>query len=57
VSEGNVLVVEGFSKCEDSLILYVGIGKCCDVESCCILDVDEPFYDTKLVRLSWLVFR
>jgi hypothetical protein len=53
----DLLVVEGFIECEDSLILYIRIGKCCDVESCRILDIDEPFYDTKLVRPSWLVSR
>jgi hypothetical protein len=51
----DLLVVEGFSECDDSLILYVWVGKCCDVQSCCILNVDEPFYDIKLVRPSWLV--
>jgi hypothetical protein len=42
----DLLVVEGFSECEDPLILYVGVGKGCDVQFCRILDVDEPFYDT-----------
>lgn len=56
MGKGGILVIERFREGEKPLVGYVLADNGCDVKARCVLDVDEPFYDSSVLYVLFSTY-